>query len=187
MRHAQDRLPGFPIAYIGLCLAYCYELLKYDCVSYFNVLQAILVGPRGARFIREAHAKGHAIFVWTVNSEEWMDWSIREGVEGVITDDPSKFADVRKRWEDKESDDDESKEDGEPASELTPLRRTATNAPPTAHPRNTKTLSGFFLRRWTKLYIIVGLLRLLEQVKTNVLRVKYGWEAKQVRTALDRS
>jgi hypothetical protein len=188
MRHSQDKLPGFPIAYIGFSLAYSYELLKYDCVSYFNLLQGILVGPRGSRFIREAHAKGRVIFVWTVNAEEWMDWSIRTGVEGVITDDPAKFSDVRKRWEDNEGGDDiDDKEDSEPASEQSPLQRAATKAPPTAHPPNTKTISGFFLRRWTKLYVIVGLLRLLEQVLTNVMRVKYGWEGKRVRTALDRS
>ncbi|KAL1912146.1 hypothetical protein Sste5344_001979 [Sporothrix stenoceras] len=185
MRHSQDKLPGFPIAYIGFSLAYSYELLKYDCVQYFNLLQGILVGPRGNRFIREAHAKGRVILVWTVNSEEWMDWSIREGVEGVITDDPAKFADVRKRWEDNEGDN-EGKEENEAASELTPLRRTVTKVLPTAHPPNTKTISGFFLRRWTKLYTIIGLLRLLEQVFTNVMRLKYGWESKRVKTALER-
>ncbi|KIH90065.1 glycerophosphoryl diester phosphodiesterase family protein [Sporothrix brasiliensis 5110] len=189
----QDKLPGFPIAYIGFSLAYAYELLKYDCVGYFNLLQGILVGPRGRRFIREAHAKGRGILVWTVNSEEWMDWSIHNGVDGVITDDPSKFADVRKRWERDEKDgedgedgDDGDKDDAVPASELTPLRRTADKAPPTAHPPDTKTLSGFFLRRWAKLYAIIGLLRMLEQVFTNVMRVRNGWESKVVRAALDR-
>lgn len=178
MRHSQDKLPGFPIAYIGISLAYSYELLKYDCVQYFNILQGILVGPRGNRFIREAHAKGRSILVWTVNSEEWMDWSIRKGVEGVITDDPSKFADVRKRWEDhndNEGDDDESKNNEAAAtSELTPLRRNVAMSLPIAHPPNTKTISGFFLRRWTWLYALVGLQRILEQVIVNIMRAKYG-------------
>ncbi|CAK7224339.1 hypothetical protein SBRCBS47491_005515 [Sporothrix bragantina] len=186
MRHCQDKLPGFPIAYIGISLSYSYELLKYDCVSYFNLLQGILVGPRGARFIREAHAKGRAIFVWTVNSEEWMDWSIHKGLEGVITDDPSKFADIRKRWEQDDGDGDKDEGSDDQPSEATPLRRPVAKAPRTAHPPNTKTVTGFFIRRWTKLYMIIGLLRLLEQVVTGIMRAKYGSSSKRIRAALER-
>ncbi|CAK7228233.1 hypothetical protein SCUCBS95973_006813 [Sporothrix curviconia] len=187
MRHCQDKLPGFPLAYIGVSLSYSYELLKYDCVSYFNLLQGVLVGPRGARFIREAHAKGRGIFVWTVNSEEWMDWSIRKGLEGVITDDPSKFSDIRKRWEQDGSNGDKGDDSDAPPSEATPLRRPVAKAPPTAHPPNTKTITGFFLRRWTKLYMIIGLMRLVEQLVINFIRAKNGWESKQIRAALERS
>ncbi|CAK7208199.1 hypothetical protein SEUCBS140593_000092 [Sporothrix eucalyptigena] len=186
MRFSQDKLPGFPIAYIGFSLAYSYELLKYDCVSYFNLLQGVLVGPRGARFIREARARGRGIFVWTVNSEEWMDWSIRKSLDGVITDDPSKFAAIRKRWEDDGKDDDKEEGSEDYVSETTPLRRSVDKALPTAHPPNTKTITGFFLRRWAKLYAIVGFLRLLEQVITNIMRYKYGWEGKRIRECLDR-
>lgn len=186
MRHSQDKLPGFPIAYIGISLAYSYELLKYDCVQYFNLLQGILVGPRGNRFIHEAHAKGRSILVWTVNSEEWMDWSIRKGIEGVITDDPAKFANVRKRWEDNNESNDDKENNSEQASELTPLRRNVTKSLPTAHPPNTKTISGFFLRRWAFLYALVGLQRLLEQIVVNIMRAKYGWESKRFKAALDR-
>ena len=186
MRHCQDKLPGFSIAFIGVSLAYSYELLKYDCVSCFNLLQGVLVGPRGARFIREAHAKGRTILAWTVNAEEWMDWGIRKGLEGIITDDPAKYTDIRKRWEHDGSEGDKDADaDGRP-SEATTLRRPMAIAPPTAHPPNTKSITGFFLRRWTKLYLLVGLMRMIELIFINYMRVKYGWESKQVRAALGR-
>lgn len=174
MRHCQDKLPGYSIAYIGISLSYSYELLKYDCVSHFNLLQGILVGPRGARFIHKAHAKGRAVLVWTVNTEEWMDWSIRAGVDGVITDDPPKFSRIRKRWEQDGSDGEDDKGS-----------RDVDKFPPTAHPPDTKTVTGFFLRRWTRLYIIVGLVRVIEQLATNFRRARYGWEGERIRAALD--
>jgi len=63
------------------------------------------VGPCG-RLFRDAVGGKRAgggdrrnLFVWTVNEEEWMEWSIRKGVDGVVTDDPKKFLDVCRRWE----------------------------------------------------------------------------------------
>ncbi|CAK7266713.1 hypothetical protein SEPCBS119000_002171 [Sporothrix epigloea] len=185
MRHCQDMLPGYSIAYIGISLSYSYELLKYDCVSHFNLLQGILVGSRGARFIHEAHAKGRAVLAWTVNSEEWMDWSIRAGIDGVITDDPSKFSRIRKRWEQDDSDDEAGRDPDKQPSEATPLRRSTEKSPPTAHPPHTRTATGYFLRRWTRLYMIVGLVRVIEQLATNFLRARYGWEGKRIRAALE--
>ncbi len=38
------------------------------------------------------------MFVWTVNKEMWMEWSIRHEVDGVISDDPKRFLEVCKRW-----------------------------------------------------------------------------------------
>lgn len=38
------------------------------------------------------------IYVWTVNEEQWMEWSIRKGVDGVITDDPKLFLEVCGRY-----------------------------------------------------------------------------------------
>jgi Glycerophosphoryl diester phosphodiesterase family len=52
------------------------------------------MGPSGHRFLRDAHAAGRAVFVWTVNDTSTMRWSIRRGVDGVLTDDPKKFLDL---------------------------------------------------------------------------------------------
>jgi phosphatidylglycerol phospholipase C len=78
---------------------YARQFLKIPNVS-FNMFQKVLVGPLGAKLLRDARADDRAVFVWTVNEEEWMEWSIRKAVDGVITDDPALFLDVCKRYED---------------------------------------------------------------------------------------
>lgn len=35
-----------------------------------------------------------SLFLWTVNDEKTMKWSIRKEVDGVITDDPKKYLEV---------------------------------------------------------------------------------------------
>ncbi|GJC89207.1 phosphatidylglycerol phospholipase C [Colletotrichum liriopes] len=64
----------------------------------FNMFQKALVGPVGKRFIRDVKKADRRLFVWTVNDEEWMEWSIRAGADGVITDDPELFLEVCRRW-----------------------------------------------------------------------------------------
>lgn len=39
------------------------------------------------------------MFVWTVNEEQWMRWSIKKGVDGVVTDDPKKYLDVCEEYD----------------------------------------------------------------------------------------
>lgn len=41
------------------------------------------------------------VFVWTVNDEKWMKWSIRKDVDGVITDDPKKYIEVADGYDEK--------------------------------------------------------------------------------------
>jgi phosphatidylglycerol phospholipase C len=92
-----DLLPGFPLAYIGWSLAYARALLEVPNMN-FNMLQYSVAGPCGKRFMKDARKKGRAVFVWTVNDEEWMEWSIRKELDGVITDDPKLFLEVCDRW-----------------------------------------------------------------------------------------
>ena len=40
------------------------------------------------------------MYLWTVNEESMMRWSISKAVDGVITDDPEGFKRVVKEWED---------------------------------------------------------------------------------------
>jgi hypothetical protein len=63
------------------------------------MLQKILVGPSGHRFLRDARDAGRAVFVWTVNEPRMMRWSIRAGVDGVITDDLDLFIRVRREYD----------------------------------------------------------------------------------------
>ena len=39
-----------------------------------------------------------AVFVWTVNEDEMMRWSIKHKTDGVITDDPKRFQEVKNEW-----------------------------------------------------------------------------------------
>lgn len=83
-------LAEFPIVYIGFSTIYARQFLRVPNVS-FNMLQKVLIGPLGGCFLREVKSKGRKMFVWTVNAEDMMRWSIRKEVDGVITDDPKKF------------------------------------------------------------------------------------------------
>jgi phosphatidylglycerol phospholipase C len=58
------------------------------------MLQKIMVGPWGDKFLAECKALNRPVFLWTVNEEKWMKWSINKGVDGVITDDPKKYLEI---------------------------------------------------------------------------------------------
>jgi phosphatidylglycerol phospholipase C len=92
-------LPGFPITHIGFSVAYARQFLKVPNVS-FNMLQKTMIGPLGNRFMRDCKRLQRPLYLWTVNDADWMKWSIKKGVDGVITDDPQKFLDVCKDYDD---------------------------------------------------------------------------------------
>jgi phosphatidylglycerol phospholipase C len=93
---ARSHLPSFPLAYIGFSLVYAKRFLSDAHPDvHFNLFQPVLVGPLGARFRREVRRRGRRLFVWTVNDEQWMRWSCRKGVDGVVTDEVGRFARVR--------------------------------------------------------------------------------------------
>ncbi|KAK4225325.1 glycerophosphoryl diester phosphodiesterase [Podospora fimiseda] len=94
--HITNILPNYPIAYIGFSIIYAHRFLsqtKYPNIN-FNLLQQGLVGPVGGQFIKAVRKAERRLYVWTVNEETWMQWSIKKGVDGVITDDPKKFREV---------------------------------------------------------------------------------------------
>jgi phosphatidylglycerol phospholipase C len=93
-------LPGFPITHIGVSIQYAREFLKVPNVS-FNMLQKTLVGPWGDQFIADCKTLDRALFLWTVNDEQWMKWSIRKEVDGVITDDPKLFLEICQDYDEK--------------------------------------------------------------------------------------
>lgn len=62
------------------------------------MLQPTLIGPCGKLFMRKARKLKRKVYVWTVNEEHWMEWSIRKRVDGVITDDPRLFLEVCERY-----------------------------------------------------------------------------------------
>ncbi|OLN85622.1 Phosphatidylglycerol phospholipase C [Colletotrichum chlorophyti] len=100
INHCRSLLPTYPIAIISWSPLYARKFLSQPNVS-FNMFQKSLVGPVGKLFIRNVRKQDRRLFVWTVNDEEWMEWSIRAEADGVITDDPELFLDVCRRWDGK--------------------------------------------------------------------------------------
>jgi phosphatidylglycerol phospholipase C len=92
-------LPGYPVTYIGFSMSYARQFLKVPGVN-FNMLQTIMVGLFGNAFLRDVKKANRSIFLWTVNKESWMKWSIKKEVDGVITDDPKKYLEVCENYED---------------------------------------------------------------------------------------
>lgn len=90
-------LPGFPVSHIGFSIAYASHFFAVPNVS-FNMYQPVLMLPWGRAFVRKAQCDGRPVYAWTVNSEKRMRWDIKHGIDGVVTDDPKLFLEVRRRW-----------------------------------------------------------------------------------------
>ncbi|MCJ1320875.1 hypothetical protein MMC15_006216 [Xylographa vitiligo] len=88
-------LPDFPITHIGFSTAYARRFLSIPNIS-FNLLQKTIF--LSTRFIGDARRLNRPLVLWTVNDDEMMRWSINQGVDGVITDDPKRFKDVSDAW-----------------------------------------------------------------------------------------
>lgn len=90
-------VPGFPISHIGYSTVVARYFFKVPNVS-FNMAQAVLMTPWGKAFIRKVQRDKRPVYAWTVNDAAKMRWDIRHGLDGVITDDPKLFLEVRKSW-----------------------------------------------------------------------------------------
>jgi phosphatidylglycerol phospholipase C len=64
----------------------------------FNVLNYSFATFRGSLFSSQARNNGRLIFSWPDNHEDWMALSLRNEVDGVITDDPKLFLEMCERW-----------------------------------------------------------------------------------------
>ncbi|KAF2426265.1 PLC-like phosphodiesterase [Tothia fuscella] len=95
---AHKYLPDYPITHIGFSTTYSRQFLSVPNIS-FNTLQQVLIGPFGARFIKAARNCGRPVFSWTVNAEKRMRWCIRHNLDGVCTDDPKRFLELCKDFE----------------------------------------------------------------------------------------
>jgi tubulin gamma len=90
-------LPGFPVSHIGFSVLVASYFFTVPNVS-FNMNQAVLMPPWGKAFIRKAQRDGRPVYAWTVNDARRMRWDIQQGLDGVITDDPELFLEVRRGW-----------------------------------------------------------------------------------------
>jgi len=99
---AQQYLPGFPVMHIGFSVAYARHFLPVPNVG-FNMLFPILAAPGGRKFIRDAKETYHRqVLAWTVNDVDKMQWCIRRKIDGVITDNPTKFLEVCEKFDESE-------------------------------------------------------------------------------------
>ena len=92
-------LPGFPISYIGFSTVYARQFLRVPNVS-FSILQKVLFGPLGSRFMRDVHRAHRSLYAWTVNDTNLMKWCCQHQLAGVITDDPKRFRRICEEWDD---------------------------------------------------------------------------------------
>lgn len=90
-------LPGFPVTHIGFSTLIASYFLGVPNMA-FNLNQAVMMTPWGRLFIRKAQRDQRPVYAWTVNDESRMRWDIRRGLDGVITDDPKLFLEVRRAW-----------------------------------------------------------------------------------------
>ncbi|TKA26479.1 hypothetical protein B0A50_05316 [Salinomyces thailandicus] len=98
---AQKYLPGFPVLHIGFSTSYARHFFNVPNVG-FNMLLPILIAPGGQSFLRDAREVYHRqVLTWTVNDEDRMEWCIQRQLNGVMTDDPVKFLDVCKKFDEK--------------------------------------------------------------------------------------
>lgn len=90
-------LPDYPVAYIGFSTVYASKFLSIPNIG-FNMMYKVLLGPIGEAFIRKVQRANRPLFLWTVNEDNVMRWSIQKGVDGVITDDPLRFNEICDSW-----------------------------------------------------------------------------------------
>ncbi|KAL8813412.1 MAG: hypothetical protein Q9223_007040 [Gallowayella weberi] len=95
---AAHYFPTYPITNITFSPSYSRQFLPLPNVS-VNILELALFGFGGSRFVRDVKAAGRPLFLWTVNQDDHMRWSIKNGADGVITDDPKRYLEVCEEWE----------------------------------------------------------------------------------------
>lgn len=96
LRAAQADAPQFSIAHIGVSRALARKFMACPQVSAVSLHYiALSAGPGGETFIRQAKAQGKYVYTWTVNTIELMKWAVASDLDGVITDYPDLYAQLR--------------------------------------------------------------------------------------------
>ncbi|KAF3058674.1 Phosphatidylglycerol phospholipase C [Daldinia childiae] len=95
---SKEFLPKYSVAHVGFSTTYARALAKHEPSLSISMLYYSLALPIvGTRFIRDVKKAGHPLHSWTVNDEDRMEWCVRNGLDGVVTDDPKLFLEVSKR------------------------------------------------------------------------------------------
>ena len=102
MSLCHKHLPGFPVTNVGFSPTYSRNFLTMPNTS-FVMLYPTLVSPSGRKFIRTVKTQQRQIYAWTVNDEKGLDWCVKKGVDGIITDEVERFFAVCAASEEKAS------------------------------------------------------------------------------------
>ena len=95
----QRALPLFPISHIGISLSYARRFLDEPSMAALNLfVYALLVPPLGRLLVRRAHRRHKAVFAWTVDEPALLRLCMREGIDGIVTDDPLRVRAERQAW-----------------------------------------------------------------------------------------
>ncbi|KAI1738995.1 PLC-like phosphodiesterase [Xylaria scruposa] len=86
-------LPDYHITHVGFSTTYARCLVDIPNIS-FSMLRHAIASPFGGRFLKDMKNLGIPVYVWTVNEEAWMEWSVRKELTGVITDEVALFHEV---------------------------------------------------------------------------------------------
>ena len=92
-----EYFPGYSIINIGFSISYCRQYFAVPG-SDFSMTQASLVSPSGRNFIRDIQANHRHILCWTVNDEKAIDWCIRRGLDGILTDNVPQALEMCERY-----------------------------------------------------------------------------------------
>ncbi|KAI0124126.1 PLC-like phosphodiesterase [Xylariales sp. AK1849] len=97
VRACFKHLPEFPVALTTPSPAYASAMLAVPDL-HFSLLNYSFATRRGNQFLLKAKNHARMVFSWSDNAEEWMALSIRNEVNGVITDNPKRFIELCDEW-----------------------------------------------------------------------------------------
>jgi phosphatidylglycerol phospholipase C len=93
-------MPDFPVALTTFSPTYATAMLEVQPNLHFSLFNHSFATGRGSRFRKQARKTSRKVFSWSDNGAEWMARSIRNQVDGVITDDPDRFLKLCSQWGD---------------------------------------------------------------------------------------
>ncbi|KAH6652389.1 PLC-like phosphodiesterase [Truncatella angustata] len=86
-------LAEFPMSLIAWSPSLVSALLPVPNLN-FTMFNYSFATPSGSRLRQQAKQRSRLVFSWTDNADEWMVSSIRNEIDGVVTDDPKRLLEL---------------------------------------------------------------------------------------------
>lgn len=84
-------LSSISLAFIGASLLWAKEFMEEEQVGTINLFFPAVLSREGQELVQQVHARNKTFTTWTLNNTKWLEWAVRYGVDGIITDDPREF------------------------------------------------------------------------------------------------